>query len=47
MQDSLQEDYRLEIKEVIFVKVEICFWEVNERIIEDWILGQVRKGGDF
>ncbi|XP_046530790.1 probable G-protein coupled receptor 179 [Equus quagga] len=46
MQDSPQEDYRPEIKEVTPAKAEICPWEVNERTTEDWTSGQARKGGD-
>ncbi|XP_057572562.1 probable G-protein coupled receptor 179 [Hippopotamus amphibius kiboko] len=41
-----REDVRLEAKEAMPAKAEICPWEVNERTTEGWTSGQAPKGGE-
>jgi len=41
-----QEDPRPELKQVIPARAELCPWEVNERIREDWTSGQTAKAGE-
>uniref|UniRef100_A0A8C0RBC1 G-protein coupled receptors family 3 profile domain-containing protein n=1 Tax=Canis lupus familiaris TaxID=9615 RepID=A0A8C0RBC1_CANLF len=40
-----QGDSRPELKEVTPARAELCPWEVNERIREDWTTGQTTKAG--
>ncbi|XP_025773263.1 probable G-protein coupled receptor 179 [Puma concolor] len=40
------EDPRPELREVTPARAELCPWEVNERIREDWTSGQAAKAGE-
>lgn len=46
MQVGPREDPRPQLKEVTPARAELCPWEVNERIREDWTSGQTARAGE-